>query len=432
MNAAADSGAGQGNRAYRADIAFDGERALAGGALVLVEDGVITGVKAGSAPVPEGYELTYLPGTALLPGLIDAHTHLCGNNAPDALDRLPGLSAGELDEAIGAALADQLAAGVTAVRDLGDRRWAVVDRHRRRPHGPTVVASGPPITSTGGHCALMGGEASGIRRLRSAVRERADRGADLVKIMTSGGVMTPTTNVRACQFTVGEVRAVVDEAHRLGLAVTAHAHALTAVKQCVGAGVDGIEHCSCLGAGGMRTPPLLAAAIAAAGIMACPTLGHDLSQSGGLVPPQMKAVMERTGFTFEARRAQVADLYRSGVTLISGSDSGINPAKAHGILPLAVIELAECGVPATAALASATSAAADACGLTSRTGRLRAGLDADLLLVNGDPVTDITAIRDVRTVVSRGRVISPAQAPAGHGAPRPSRHSGGARRAEHP
>jgi imidazolonepropionase-like amidohydrolase len=397
---------GQRKRGYRADVAFDGEKAVPGGVLVLVEDGVIIGVEPGSAPAPDGCEVTYLPGTTVLPGLIDAHTHLCGNSGPDALDRLPGMSSDELDVAIEAALAAQLAKGVTAVRDLGDRQWAVVDRHRQRPDGPTVVASGPPITSVGGHCALMGGEARGVDELRRAVRERADRGADLVKIMTSGGVMTPTTDIRACQFTVEEVRAVVDEAHRLGLAVTAHAHALTAVQQCVAAGVDGIEHCSCVGEQGIHAPPELAAAIAAAGILVCPTLGHDLTRWGGEPPPQMKAVMQRIGFTMEGRLAQVGDLYRGGVTLISGVDSGISPVKAHGILPEAVIELVECGVPATIALASATGLAARACGLTGRTGRLRAGLQADLLLVGGDPTTDITAIRDVRTVVSRGRVVN--------------------------
>jgi imidazolonepropionase-like amidohydrolase len=125
-----------------------------------------------------------------LPGLIDTHSHLCGNSRPDAVDRLPGVSPDELDEAIETALAAQLAQGVTAVRDLGDQRWAVVDRHRQQPDGRTVIASGPPITSVAGHCAAMGGEASGVSELRSAVRERADRGADLVKIMTTGGMTT--------------------------------------------------------------------------------------------------------------------------------------------------------------------------------------------------------------------------------------------------
>jgi imidazolonepropionase-like amidohydrolase len=398
-----------GKRGYRADMAFDGEKTLAGGALVLVDGGVITAVEPGAAPAPDGYDVIHLPGTTVLPGLIDAHSHLCGNNEFDALDRLPGLSVDELDTAIRAALATHLASGVTSVRDLGDSRWAVVDRHRQRAEGPTVVASGPPITSVGGHCAVMGGEASGVDELRRAVRERAQHGADLVKIMTSGGVMTPHTDVRACQFTLEEVRVVVDEAHRLGLPVTAHAHALAAVEQCVAAGVDGIEHGSCIGARGIYTPPELAAVIAAAGIQVCPTLGLDFSRWQGQPPAPMTAMMERLGFTMEQIRRQVGDLYRRGVTLISGADSGINPVKAHGILPLAIIELVACGVPPTAALASATSRAARACGIGARTGQLRVGLDADLLIVDGDPTVDITAIRDIRTVVSRGRVVNGAR-----------------------
>jgi imidazolonepropionase-like amidohydrolase len=394
--------------AYRADVAFDGERVLAGGATVLVRDGVIAGVEPAAAAVPDGCPVTHLPGTALLPGLIDTHTHLCGNDQPDALDRLPGLSPGELDRTIEAALTRQLAAGVTAVRDLGDSRWAVVDRHRHRPHGPTVVAAGPPITSPGGHCAAMGGEASGVDALRRAVRERAERGADLVKIMASGGVMTPGTDIRACQFSLDELRAVVEEAHRLGLPVTAHAHALAAIEQCVAAGVDGIEHCSFMTDRGVLILPRLATAIAAAGIAVCPTLGHDMDALASL-PPAMLALAERVGITVEQRLAQIGAQHAAGMSFISGVDSGINPVKRHGLLPTAIVELVTAGVPPATALASATGRAADACGLAGRTGRLRAGLHADLLLVGGDPATDITAIRDTRMVVSRGRIVRPAQ-----------------------
>jgi imidazolonepropionase-like amidohydrolase len=251
----------------------------------------------------------------------------------------------------------------------------------------------------------MGGAVSGVDQLRRAVRERAERGADLVKIMTSGGVLTPNTDIRACQFTLEELQTVVDEAHRLGLPVTAHAHALAAVEQCVAARVDGIEHCSCLDESGASTPPELATAIAAAGIAVCPTLGHDLSALAD-VPPAVLALAARTGVTVEQRPAQVGQLYRAGVRLISGADSGINAVKPHGILPRAVIELVAAGVPATAALASATGDAARACGLADRTGRLRVGLDADLLLVDGDPTTDITTIRNVRVVISRGRLVT--------------------------
>ena len=109
--------------------------------------------------------------------------------------------------------------------------------------------------------------------------------------------------------------------------------------------------------------------------------------------------------TWTSRLAQVADLHRAGVNLISGGDSGIGPGKPHGVMPAAVSDLVESGVPASAALASATSAAADACELGHRTGRLRAGLDADLLLVTGDPMLDVTALRAVALVVSRGRDV---------------------------
>jgi imidazolonepropionase-like amidohydrolase len=115
--------------------------------------------------------------------------------------------------------------------------------------------------------------------------------------------------------------------------------------------------------------------------------------------------MERLGVTEEVRQAQAGQLYRAGVRLISGGDSGINPVKPHGGLAQSVIEMALGGVPVTEALASATSRAAEACGLAERTGRLRAGLSADLLIVEGNALADTAALRSVRTVVARGRRV---------------------------
>jgi imidazolonepropionase-like amidohydrolase len=138
----------------------------------------------------------------------------------------------------------------------------------------------------------------------------------------------------------------------------------------------------------------------------CPTLGRDLARAGGEVRPQIRAMMERTGTTWEARLGQVGGLYRAGVTLMSGADSGINLGKPHGLLPISVAELVACGAPVDAALASATSVAAQGCGLADRTGRLRPGLEADLLIVDGDLTTDVTALRRTQTIVSRGRVVT--------------------------
>ena len=283
---------------YRASRAFDGEHVLPDGALVLVEGDAILAVESGTRPAPADCPVTDLPGATLLPGLIDAHVHLCGDSGPRALDQLPELSDEELDAIIAESLASQLAVGVTAVRNLGDARWAVTDRHRTHPAGPTVVASGPPVTSPGGHCAGMGGEVAGVEGMRHAVRERVAHGVDVIKIMTSGGGMTAGTDVTLCQFSLEEVQALVDEAHHAGLPVTAHAHAVTAVELSLAAGVDGIEHCSCITKDGIEMSPRLAAAIAAAGIPICPTVGKKLD---AVPPPQILAMMARLGVTFEAR-----------------------------------------------------------------------------------------------------------------------------------
>jgi imidazolonepropionase-like amidohydrolase len=390
-------------RGYRAPRAFDGERFLDGGALVLVEDGVIAGVEPATAAAPEGCPVTDVPGGTLLPGMVDTHVHLCGDGGPRALDQLPELDPAELDAVVTAAEQACLRAGVTAVRDLGDHRWTVLERAGRDGVRPTVVAAGPPITAPGGHCWSMGGETVGVEALRRAVRERAERGAGVVKVMASGGVLTPGTDVTACQFTLEELRALVEEGHRLGLPVTAHAHGLPAVERSVAAGVDGIEHCSCLTATGPRLPAGLGAALAAAGTWVCPTVGF---LPGVDPPPHVQARMQAIGATVEQHLPHVAALYRAGVTLLAGTDAGVGPPKPHGQVAHAVADLVDrCAVPLVEALTAATARAAQACGLGGRTGRLAAGHDADLLLVDGEVGTDVTALQRPRVVVSRGREV---------------------------
>ncbi|MEX5720410.1 amidohydrolase family protein [Geodermatophilus maliterrae] len=391
---------------YRAGTAFDGERFLRDGTLVLVEGSRILGVEPVTAPAPDGCAVTDVPGGTLLPGLVDTHVHLCADGSPRALDQVPELDTTRLDAVVTAAERATLRAGVTTVRDLGDHHWTVLDRAGRDGERPTVVAAGPPITSPGGHCWSMGGETSGIGALRRAVRERAERGAGVVKVMASGGLLTPGTDLTACQFTVEELRAVVDEAHRSGLPVTAHAHGLAAVERCVAAGVDGIEHCSCLTPSGVHLPPGLAAALVAGGTDVCPTVGF---LPGVDPPPHVQARMAAAGTTVEGHLAHVADLHRAGVTLLAGTDAGIGPAKPHGQVAYAVADLVgPCGVPLAEALTAATSRAARACGLGGRTGRLAAGYDADLLVADGDVTADLTALQRPRVVVTRGREVAPA------------------------
>jgi imidazolonepropionase-like amidohydrolase len=208
--------------------------------------------------------------------------------------------------------------------------------------------------------------------------------------------------VLRCQFTADELRLMVDTAHEAGLPITAHAHGLPAVEQAVAAGVDGIEHASCFTNHGLDLPDATRDALAAAAIAVCPTLGRHPHMTP---PPQVLEIERRTGSTWEARLALVDRMYRAGVVLVSGSDGGINPNKAHGLLPGAVTDLVDAGLPVEAALATATSSAARVCGWGGRKGRLAVGLDADVLLVDGDLRTEPAALHRIAAILLAGHPV---------------------------
>jgi imidazolonepropionase-like amidohydrolase len=388
--------------AIRAPRVFDGERIVPAAETVLVEGGCIVDVQLCGMPLPAGCEVVNFPDATLLPGLIDTHVHLCGDSTLGALDHLPTFSDEEMTAVIEDSLRAHLACGVTTVRDLGDRRWAVIDwrdRNRGNTGVPMVLASGPPITSPGGHCWNMGGQARGVNELRRAVQHRVERGVDIVKIMASGGVNTPGTDAFATQFTIEELRAVVQEAHAAGLLVTAHAHPLAAIRDALAAGVDAIEHATFATETGIEVSDTVVASLVESLIPVCPTLGRA---PGVAHTAAQLAFRRKVGMTDESRVQTVGQLHRAGVRVVSGSDGGISPGRRHGVLPEAVIDLVDGGMSTADALASATSLAAEACGVGDRKGRLAVDFDADLLLIDGDPLADITALRNPAAVYVRG------------------------------
>jgi imidazolonepropionase-like amidohydrolase len=372
----------------------------------VVADGVIAAVHGPAGPVPADVHVVDLPGLTLMPGLVDAHLHLCFDASNDPVGHLAGTDDDLLREQMADAARRALRAGMTTVRDLGDRGYLALDLRDSDPADgagplPAIVAAGPPITTPGGHCHFLGGAARGERALRAAVRERAERGVDVIKVMASGGNMTPGPLPYEPQFGAGALRAIVDEAHRHGLPAIAHAHSARSIANAVAAGVDGIEHATFMTAEGVDAPEAVIRAIAARRIAVGWTVGVHPGQHEALPPPQIASRL--AGMLANRRR-----LYESGAVLVPGSDAGVSPAKPHDVLRFAPGDMAVAGLRPAEILQAMTSRAAQACGLGHRKGRIAPGFDADILAIDGNPLDDLAAIRRLRAVYAGGRAVLPA------------------------
>ena len=217
-----------------------------------------------------------------------------------------------------------LRGGVTTVRDLGDRDYLSLGL-RGRAGLPTIVAAGPPITTPDGHCHFLGGgTVPTIAGVRAAVRERAARGVDVIKIMASGGNMTPGSRQDLAQFPPEVLCAAVEEAHRLGLPVTAHAHAVGAIADAVAAGVDGLEHVSFWTEDGVDAPAELIKLIASRRMAVGATVG--LVPVPGAVPPP-EIIRRLPAIVANTRR-----LHETGALVLAGTDAGIAPVKPHNVV----------------------------------------------------------------------------------------------------
>lgn len=389
--------------AIRAARLFDGVGpALVERPVVLLDGGSVVAVESDGA-VPAGVDVVDLGETTLLPGLVDAHVHLSLDASDDPVGHLTDADDDTVLRRMRQAARTCLMAGITTVRDLGDRDYLSLrlrDEAAADPAaGPHVLAAGPPITPTGGHCWFLGGQADGIAGVRAAVRDHAERGVDVIKIIASGGYLTPTTQSHEAHYGVDELRAAVDEAHRHGLLVTAHAHAATSIANVVAAGIDMIEHGSFLTAEGAHADSRLLGAMAERGIAISATVGY---LPGVSLPPQILANLTAR---LPAIRRAFEQVLRSGVTVVCSTDAGIGRAKPHDVLPYGIADIITAGFTPIQALRSATSIAAQACGLAAAKGRIAPGLDADLLAVHGNPLTDIAALCDVAAVYRVGRRV---------------------------
>jgi imidazolonepropionase-like amidohydrolase len=370
------------------------------GRSVVVEGGVITAV-VDDARAPRGSGID-LAGHTLLPGLINCHVHLCLGAEPDPVRPLR-------DEplaltAIKALMRARqtLEGGVTTVRDLGGREYVEISLRRAIQEGlvegPRIVAAGRPVCMTGGHGHWLAREADGPDDARRAVREQLKAGADVIKLIATGGVMTPGVEPGAPQLSLDEMRAAVEEARRAGRRTAAHAMASTGISDAISAGITSIEH-------GVFLTEEIVAHMRRDGTFLVPTLNAPAAiATGGLAAGIPDYMVRKSEQVVPPHVASFQLAHRAGVRIAAGADSG-TPLNPHGSLLPELALMVKYGMSPLEAIRSATTIAADCLGLSGVTGRVAPGHAADLIAVAGDPAERIEALADLRLVLANGRTI---------------------------
>jgi len=378
-------------------------------AVILIEGDKIAYIgTASSAPAASDAKVIHLPNATILPGLIDAHTHITSN--PSFGYEQLAISAPR-EALIGAHNARvTLEAGITTVRNVGAHGYSDVALrdaiNARDVPGPRMLVSGPPLSITGGHCdndllpfeyhATSEGAADGIEGVQHKTREIIKYGADLIKVCATGGVLSKGDDPNASQYTLEEMTAIVADAHRLGRKVAAHAHGAQGVIWASEAGVDSVEH-------GHLMNDAAIATLKKNGTYLVPTLYLlDWQRENAAkvnLPEFARGKMEMVS---QVGKANIKKAIEAGVKIGMGTDAAVYP---HGLNAHELAVYVELGMTPLEAIRTATINDADLLGWADKIGTLEPGKWADIIAVEGDPLRDITLLQHVKFVMKGGEVI---------------------------
>jgi imidazolonepropionase-like amidohydrolase len=376
-----------------------GSRPVSNAALVCNEGKIVYAGPAGGAPTPEPDDVRVeaKDGT-LIPGLIDCHVHLCFDGVADFAGeaRAMTVASAALKAARNARRA--LEAGITTVRDLGGIELVMVDVARAQRDGVisgSRIFSAPAVlTVTGGHGHFIGWEVDSAEELVKAVRRLVKAGAQWIKIMSTGGVLTPGIGAQRSAFTVEQLEAAIDEAHEAGIRVATHAIGAEGIVRALRAGVDSVEH-GCY----LSDEALKLLDENGSWLVATLVAPERILHGGEGVPDYAIRKSEEVGV---AHRDSFRRAVEAGVRIAAGTDAG-TPFNVHGGLWRELALMHSAGMPLERVLVAATSEGAALLNIPA--GALEAGLLADAVLLAGDPLTDPAAYRDVSLVVQDGVVV---------------------------
>jgi imidazolonepropionase-like amidohydrolase len=385
----------------------DGTGVLLEEATLLVRGSQIAAVGLGRAvTIPKGATRIDGRGLMIIPGLIDCHVHLCLGGEPDVVGTVE--SEPPLHMLLKSARHARMTieAGFTTVRDVGSRDHSIFALKRAIESGvlpgPRIVGAGLAICMIGGHARFIGREVEGIEQVRKAVEDQLAAGAEVVKVIASGGVLTPGTSPDQAQMTIEELTAAVDVARQAEKKVAAHAHGSSGMKNAIQAGVHSIEHATLLDDeagelmkrhGVYMVPTLSALATTAAGRPGCGIPDSVLSKANSLT---------------KRHQASFKKAHQSGVLIAMGTDAG-TPFNYHGDNAQELERMVALGMTPMEAIVASSSSAARLIGIQDSVGMLRKGFQADLVVVEGNPLKRIEILRDrsrIMGVMQAGRFVA--------------------------
>ncbi|ETP70186.1 amidohydrolase [Planococcus glaciei CHR43] len=368
---------------------------------IVVEDGKI--VATGQEAVQMAASKTIDgKGKTILPGLFDMHIHLGMDGVADPFAEMAKETQASSAYRHQANAVKQLQSGVTSVRNLGSK-WHVDLAYRNAVNaglltGPTVYGSGQPIVMTGGHGYPMASEADGEDEVRKAARQTLKQGADVLKLMATGGVMTPGVDPGSPQLSEKEMRAAVEEALHAGKTTASHAQGTQGIQNAVRAGITTIEH-------GIFLDDETIELMIEYGTVLVPTLAAPYyivqNADSGAIPPH---AVKKAIFCLDAHQESFRKAVKAGVKIAAGTDAG-TPFNLHGDFAKELELMHECGMPIRDIITSATYQAASALNVQDQTGSLEKGKVADFIVLSEDPEDNISAFRSVDAVYKGGTLV---------------------------